>query len=105
MNVFVFESCLGCFVCGVGFVVYKEKTAYEWRISDWSSDVCASDLRRDHDAVAGDLLDAPGRGAEEDVLPRPALMDHLLVELADPRPSGREQIGRASCRERVFLYV
>src|SRR3546814_7160157 len=23
----------------------KEKTAYEWRMSDWSSDVCASELR------------------------------------------------------------
>src|SRR3546814_5303553 len=26
------------------FVVYKQKTAYELRISDWSSDVCSSDL-------------------------------------------------------------
>src|SRR3546814_9451983 len=30
-------SCL-CFFC-------KQKTAYEMRISDWSSDVCSSDLR------------------------------------------------------------
>src|SRR3546814_6735299 len=26
--------------------LFKEKTAYEMRISDWSSDVCSSDLRR-----------------------------------------------------------
>src|SRR3546814_614231 len=26
--------------------VYRQKTAYEVRISDWSSDVCSSDLRR-----------------------------------------------------------
>src|SRR3546814_3870297 len=25
-------------------VVFKQKTAYEMRISDWSSDVCTSDL-------------------------------------------------------------
>src|SRR3546814_2795288 len=25
--------------------VFKQKTAYELRISDWSSDVCSSDLR------------------------------------------------------------
>src|SRR3546814_15185623 len=25
---------------------YKQKTAYEMRISDWSSDVCSSDLAR-----------------------------------------------------------
>src|SRR3546814_4890806 len=36
------ECCaqLGCFY----LFVYKQKTAYEVRISDWSSDVCSSDL-------------------------------------------------------------
>src|SRR3546814_2968102 len=29
----------------VVFVFFKQKTAYEMRISDWSSDVCSSDLR------------------------------------------------------------
>src|SRR3546814_8028051 len=28
----------------VGFFLFKQKTAYEMRISDWSSDVCSSDL-------------------------------------------------------------
>src|SRR3546814_9844748 len=28
------------------FVFFKQKTAYEMRISDWSSDVCSSDLHR-----------------------------------------------------------
>src|SRR3546814_1287387 len=31
---------------GVIFFFFKQKTAYEMRISDWSSDVCSSDLRR-----------------------------------------------------------
>src|SRR3546814_1412057 len=31
---------------GFIFFVCKQKTAYELRISDWSSDVCSSDLRR-----------------------------------------------------------
>src|SRR3546814_1265009 len=26
------------------FFFFKQKTAYEWRISDWSSDLCSSDL-------------------------------------------------------------
>src|SRR3546814_5789091 len=30
-------------VCSVFF--FKQKTAYEMRISDWSSDVCSSELR------------------------------------------------------------
>src|SRR3546814_83038 len=32
-----------CFLC-VSFFFFKQKTAYEMRISDWSSDVCSSDL-------------------------------------------------------------
>src|SRR3546814_4687405 len=32
-------------VCVVCFF-FKQKTAYELRISDWSSDVCSSDLRQ-----------------------------------------------------------
>src|SRR3546814_6132029 len=35
------------------FVFFKQKTAYEMRISDWSSDVCSSDLS---DAMAGELF-------------------------------------------------
>src|SRR3546814_11695010 len=31
-------------VCFVVFFFFKQKTAYEMRISDWSSDVCSSDL-------------------------------------------------------------
>src|SRR3546814_5258180 len=30
---------------GLFFFFFKQKTAYEMRISDWSSDVCSSDLR------------------------------------------------------------
>src|SRR3546814_15574559 len=30
--------------CCVVFFCFKQKTAYEMRISDWSSDVCSSDL-------------------------------------------------------------
>src|SRR3546814_4019663 len=33
-------------VCVCVFFFFKQKTAYEMRISDWSSDVCSSDLAR-----------------------------------------------------------
>src|SRR3546814_4584978 len=33
------------------FFFFKQKTAYELRISDWSSDVCSSDLRRGRPAA------------------------------------------------------
>src|SRR3546814_5584478 len=41
------------------FFFVKQKTAYEMRISDWSSDVCSSDLCGDVGAVEHD---APGVG-------------------------------------------
>src|SRR3546814_15982971 len=38
-------SLLACVICFTIFVFFfKQKTAYEMRISDWSSDVCSSDL-------------------------------------------------------------
>src|SRR3546814_1858911 len=37
--------CLGWFF----FFFFKQRTAYELRISDWSSDVCSSDLELAHD--------------------------------------------------------
>src|SRR3546814_5552112 len=49
------------------FFFFKQKTAYEMRISDWSSDVCSSDLAPpagvDHDAeLVGVLLEAVADG-------------------------------------------
>src|SRR3546814_13722279 len=58
--------CIDCF----GF--FKQKTAYEMRISDWSSDVCSSDHRGDALLEFGDLAgkrrlvaDAGGQPAEQ----------------------------------------
>src|SRR3546814_7976136 len=37
--------CLCSCFCVCFFFFFKQKTAYELRISDWSSDVCSSDLK------------------------------------------------------------
>src|SRR3546814_3925314 len=37
-------SIVVCCVLFLVFFFFKQKTAYEMRISDWSSDVCSSDL-------------------------------------------------------------
>src|SRR3546814_2298780 len=37
----------------VSFFFFKQKTAYEMRISDWSSDVCSSDLPEPPDSRTG----------------------------------------------------
>src|SRR3546814_6764997 len=43
-----FVYCVIDDVCSISFMLFffffKQKTAYEMRISDWSSDVCSSDL-------------------------------------------------------------
>src|SRR3546814_4549949 len=38
--------CVMLCLCCHFFFFFKQKTAYEMRISDWSSDVCSSDLGR-----------------------------------------------------------
>src|SRR3546814_3459296 len=83
------------------FFFFKQKTAYEMRISDWSSDVCSSDLPADHggglEGILGPFLELIDAGH-----------DHALdragnLEANAARSGG--QIGRASCRERVCQYV
>src|SRR3546814_4170058 len=83
-----------CF-CSV-FFFFKQKTAYEMRISDWSSDVCSSDL---FVVDAFTFVTAPdvGPGVERRGHARLDPLEHLVVVLT--------QIGRASCRERVCQYV
>src|SRR3546814_15412824 len=104
------------------------------RISDWSSDVCSSDLlahRRRHRAAQADepCRQADGDGvhlreatvdAVDDVEPvvlaelhlgqqRAALRHQRPARLGEDRHGGAQlqllQIGRASCRERVCQYV
>src|SRR3546814_18731727 len=78
----------------VAFVFFfKQKTAYEMRISDWSSDVCSSDLR----------VRLPALEFLERVNVR-VLAVERSHEAERDLPIGLE-IGRASCRERVCQYV
>src|SRR3546814_7642018 len=85
------------------FFFFKQKTAYEMRISDWSSDVCSSDLldRRDLISHLTQRRDQPFQmGAV------PGLAFHVEAQ-ALGRQIGEDplEIGRASCRERVCQYV
>src|SRR4029079_4146758 len=57
--------------------------------------------RGDDDAVDGDLLDAPRGRAEHEALADPALVDHLLVELADPAAVGEEHAEQAAVGDRA----
>src|SRR3546814_5707987 len=88
------------------FFFFKQKTAYEMRISDWSSDVCSSDLMRARQLPAP-LLQQAAAGGQAVTLPqtatpaeRRAILGGLCLLMAAPL-----QIGRASCRESVCQYV
>src|SRR3546814_19634191 len=70
----------------------KQKTAYEMRISDWSSDVCSSDLEGRADGGAVHFRQAFDAHAQ-----------HL--GLGGGVLDAAIEIGRASCRERVCQYV
>src|SRR3546814_6211101 len=93
--------------CFFFFFFFKQKTAYEMRISDWSSDVCSSDLFL--------LLSEGSEQAErvlvigdEQVLGLLIMVEHhpvIFTPEARRLVSAEGEIGRASCRERVCQYV
>src|SRR3546814_10481192 len=69
-----------CVVSIFVFFFFKQKTAYEVRISDWSSDVCSSDL------VARDIkLVGRRRGAREQ-------LDLIFVKRVDQRDEARRLV-------------
>src|SRR3546814_18307475 len=86
------------------------------RISDWSSDVCSSDLPRNgvlHHGAAG-RRDTQGlRSSQIHIRKRLAARHVLAAEDALAKTIGQahlgqlqfHQIGSASCRERVCQYV
>src|SRR3546814_12119218 len=74
------------------------------RISDWSSDVCSSDLLCSN-ADAMLLWREQARGKPPSLRPR---CQRRYVRACAPRQTSfcrGEEIGRASCRERVCQYV
>src|SRR3546814_1501318 len=47
-------------MCCYVFFFFKQKTAYEMRISDWSSDVCSSDLLKAANENDADMIGLSG---------------------------------------------
>src|SRR3546814_20063042 len=112
------------------FFFFKQKTAYEMRISDWSSDVCSSDLVDKQDVARA--VRRVGCGREQNgligigVTARAGVRQEAFrlerpeqaIERYEPIFTSNDQqppapthhafgpeIGRAACRERGCQYV
>src|SRR3546814_7906004 len=94
----------GCFC--LFFFFFKQKTAYEMRISDWSSDVCSSDLftdpvgRRRFLQLMGASLALAGAGActrqpDESIVPY----------VRQPEERSEERRGGKACGQYVSISV
>src|SRR3546814_2269534 len=88
--------------------VFKQKTAYEMRISDWSSDVCSADLiggydriRRSVEAMIPDDLYARrrGNGDSEAIF---LAMGAWRIARSEERRVGKECV--STCRSRWSRY-
>src|SRR3546814_9931059 len=98
------------------FFFFKQKTAYEMRISDWSSDVCSSDLPI-LEAIGSLFLflwavQHEGSRALRAIEELEAQIRHIddsadlgLLQQHPPRGLAVGEIGRPSCRDRVCQYV
>src|SRR3546814_9986179 len=101
---------------------FKQKTAYEMRISDWSSDVCSSDLASPGSAefiaaalvlalLSGVFLPLMGvlkLGFLANLLSHPVVSGFITASgiiIATSQLKAIFEIGRESCRERVCHYV
>src|SRR3546814_15441431 len=76
------------FLCIFGLFVFffKQKTAYDMRISDWSSDVCSSDLQ--HLTAGGALGDHPLDAADL-TFDTSEPDDELIARVGHPRGGHR----------------
>src|SRR3546814_9633213 len=100
------------------FFFFKQKTAYEMRISDWSSDVCSSDLlvADKSELAAGDLVFFGRRGRVDHVgiyvgegrfVHAPSTGKDVMVSDLDSGRSEERRVGKecvSTCRSRWSPY-
>src|SRR3546814_9224720 len=107
-------------ICCVVVFFFKQKTAYEMRISDWSSDVCSSDLlaadparlgqpgrrprrhpqERTRHQLPGDEVPGCAMGHEDGLWREPEA--RLRPERSEERRVGKECV--STCRSRWSPY-
>src|SRR3546814_2017767 len=82
------------------FFFFKQKTAYEMRISDWSSDVCSSDLKPSRRYFFDEPLDRAGLFHSDH---RVVVAAHTKIgHRSEERRVGKECV--STCRSRWSPY-
>src|SRR3546814_3887964 len=103
-------------MCHVFLFFFKQKTAYEMRISDWSSDVCSSDLADEltawrhgklvfNNALLSEVAQEVSRYRDKPLRIGSAAVGNLRLTSVFRADNPEAQIGRATCRERVCQDV
>src|SRR3546814_8949667 len=94
-------------VCFHVFIFFfKQKTAYEMRISDWSSDVCSSDLEEARAPYPAFTASGCARWNASNSLHAASISTSRgKSSTGTSNRRALYKIGRASCRERVCQYV
>src|SRR3546814_1765799 len=97
-------------VCWLFFFFFKQKTAYEMRISDWSSDVCSSDLIGCRYVLVGHSERREYHGESDELIAQKALAAKAaglvpvvcVGERSEERRVGKECV--STCRSRWSPY-
>src|SRR3546814_7243622 len=84
------------------FFLFKQKTAYEMRISDWSSDVCSSDLPSQAMQRSGQRRLARVLAGDLDNIVLKALAKRPEQRRSEERRVGKECV--STCRSRWSPY-
>src|SRR3546814_10469137 len=97
----------GGHVVGCVFFFGKQKTAYEMRISDWSSDVCSSDLSAERGSptmtVTAESPWNPSQSAPKSSFSRsPSSTERSAEGRSEERRVGKECV--STCRSRWSPY-
>src|SRR3546814_5284231 len=93
----------------VCFFFFKQKTAYEMRISDWSSDVCSSDLVEDRFYRTDDRISRQGAMTAASTSPARACSMRPRPARSEEHTSELQSLMRISyavfCLKKKKLYL
>src|SRR3546814_2540666 len=88
------------------FFFFKQKTAYEMRISDWSSDVCSSDLCQERPLPGAATPEATARSrAISDDDPEISGAEAITVPGVQRRRGGRPAPRGLPCRFKLTVFI